>query len=176
MLAATAAPTGTMMPAVDVLVIGCGNSGRGDDGIGQEIAAAIAARQWPCVRTISVHQLLPELAELLTTATMVIFIDAAADLAPGEVRIRAVHPDPQSSPLNHAAEPGRLLALARTLFGSHPRAWEVTVGVADLRFGGSLSPQAQAAKTEALERIAAVVAAQQAEAANRGGGLTPAQS
>ena len=64
------------MPA-DALVIGYGNTLRGDDGIGPAVAEAVAALGLPGVRVIVAHQLTPELAADLADAQLVVFVDAA---------------------------------------------------------------------------------------------------
>ena len=136
-----------------VLVIGHGNTGRSDDGIGQEVAAAIGAWNLPAVRAIRVQQLLPELVEALAEAQEAIFVDADIGLAAGEVRVEDVVPLDRSSPFDHVIEPSGLLALVEALFGRHPAAWKVGIGVRDLSVGDSLSQIAQVAKAAAIERI-----------------------
>ena len=61
----------------DVLVIGYGNTLRGDDGIGPAVAGEIDRLAVPGVRVIVVHQLTPELAADLAACRRAVFIDAA---------------------------------------------------------------------------------------------------
>lgn len=64
------------------LIIGYGNPLRGDDGLGWHVAQRLAAVLPQHRARIEVcHQLTPELAEPISRADLVIFIDAE-DLAP----------------------------------------------------------------------------------------------
>ena len=97
------------------LVIGYGNSLRGDDGIGPGVAGALAKGD-PIDRAqvIVCHQLTPELAECIAAADLVVFIDAAVNIDPGTVAVREVlDASPPSSGLFHSATPAALLGLAR---------------------------------------------------------------
>jgi len=69
-----AMPAGAARPAGDLLV-GLGNSLRGDDGVGVHLAGW-AERRWPVLQVRSVQQLTPELCCELSLAQRVLFIDA----------------------------------------------------------------------------------------------------
>lgn len=58
-----------------VIVIGYGNTLRSDDGAGQKVAEILASWHLPQVRSISVHQLTPELAAPIAEAELAIFVD-----------------------------------------------------------------------------------------------------
>ena len=112
------------MPAM-VLVIGYGNTLRGDDGIGPAVAREIDRLALPDVRVIVAQQLTPELAADLADARRVVFVDAAITDTP--VRVAELAPDESDPPLTHAPHPGALLALARAIYGHSPEAWLMTV-------------------------------------------------
>ena len=60
------------------LIIGYGNPLRGDDGVGWEVASRLAATiPEEAAHIMTVHQLTPELAESVSEAELVIFIDAS---------------------------------------------------------------------------------------------------
>ncbi len=61
-----------------VLVIGYGNTLRGDDGVGQLVAVAVSKWQLPGVIALERHQLTAELAEPLSRAAIAIFVDSQA--------------------------------------------------------------------------------------------------
>src|SRR5262245_41264787 len=85
-----------------VLVIGYGNTLRGEDGIGPAVAEEVAARGLPGVRVIVAHQLTPELAADIADARLVVFVDAAVS---GE-RVKAVQLAAETSAvMTHAADP-----------------------------------------------------------------------
>jgi len=59
-----------------ILVIGYGNSLRSDDGAGCRVADIVASWDLPYVRSLTVHQLTPELAEPIAQSDLTIFVDA----------------------------------------------------------------------------------------------------
>ena len=69
------------------------------------------------------------------------------------MRVRPVEPAGLGTALGHTSNPCSLLALARAAFGSHPRAWLITVPATDLGVGEQLSPTAQAGLAAALRTI-----------------------
>ena len=136
----------------NLLVIGYGNELRCDDGVGPKVAAAVARMSLPGVQVIACHQLMPELAEPVSQARRVVFVDAAVD-EPKEVRFRPLGPAESSHLMAHAADPRTLLAMARDVYGHTPSAWWLTIPVEKLEFGEELSPLAQQGLEIALARI-----------------------
>ncbi len=140
-----------------ILVLGCGNELRGDDGLGPAIAEAIAALQLPHVECLAVHQLVPELAERLAAARLVVFVDARHGPAEEAVRVARIEPGEVAESLTHRADPRALLALAQAVYGRAPEAWLVAVVGQDFDFGEGLSLSALANVLVARDRIAAVI-------------------
>jgi hydrogenase maturation protease len=124
-----------------LLVIGYGNTLRRDDGVGPKVAEAVAVLALPGVRTLACPLLTPELAEPVSQARVVIFVDAAVD-GPRKVLKRPLAPAGSSQVMAHAASPATLLSLARDVFGHAPEAWLITVPVQDLGIGDEFSPLA----------------------------------
>jgi len=139
-------------PAVRLLVLGYGNTLRSDDGVGPKVAEAVAALGWPGVDTLVCPLLTPELADPISLANTVVFVDAAVD-APAEVQLRPLQPAASSQVMAHAADPRTLLALARDVFGRAPQAWWLTIPVANLELGEELSPRAAQGLTAAVHAI-----------------------
>lgn len=136
----------------DLLVIGYGNELRCDDGVGPKVAAALDELNLPGVHALVCHQLTPELAEPISAARAVVFVDAAVDDST-EVQLRKLEPV-EGAPLTaHASDPRSLLALGRQLFGRCPLAWWLTIPVEDLGFGERLSPLAQRGFATALAEL-----------------------
>jgi hydrogenase maturation protease len=121
----------------DLLIIGYGNPLRGDDGFGYRAAERIPG-------AVAVHQLTPELMDPIARAGRVLFLDAAADGVPGEIRRRELHPSPAGA-FTHHATPEALLAGALTLYGRAPCAEILTVCGADFSLSTDLSPAVEAA-------------------------------
>ena len=134
------------------LVIGYGNTLRGDDGVGPRVAEAVGKLNLPGVRTLICPLLTPELAEPISRAAKVIFVDAAVD-APKEVQWRKLEPNETSQLMAHAADPRTMLALARDVFGHVPEAWWLTIPAVDLGFSEEFSPEVQRGFAEAVEKI-----------------------
>lgn len=131
-----------------VLVIGYGNTLRGDDGIGPAVAADVAARGLPAVRVIVAHQLTPELAADLADCRLAVFVDATVGGEPVQaVRVAAAE---AGEVMSHAADPRALLALCTAAYGRCPEAWLVTAAGADFDFRDGLSPTGRESAREAL--------------------------
>lgn len=141
-----------MNDARPALVIGYGNTLRGDDAVGPRAADVVLGWGLPGVSARSVTQLTPELAEPLADARLAIFIDARIDA--GEVQVRPIEPTAGPSAIGHTGDPARLLALAKLAFGRSPPAWLVTVPATDFGLAEGLSPRAQRGLDAALARIA----------------------
>jgi hydrogenase maturation protease len=137
---------------------------RCDDGVGPKVAEAIDEKALPGVRVIACHQLMPELAEVVSKAQCVVFVDAALD-EPKEVRFRPLDPAESSQLMTHAADPRILLAMARDVYGCCPMAWWLTIPIEKLEFGEALSPLAQAGFRIALDKIQELARSQRCRAA-----------
>jgi hydrogenase maturation protease len=120
-----------------VLVIAWGNPLREDDGIAWHVLEGLRALRphpsLPAMRLRHAHQLAPEMAECVSRATGVVFVDARRDGTPGEVRCEEVRPAPGANPLAHSVTPQTLLLYAESLYGRAPQA--VVVSVTGERFG-----------------------------------------
>ncbi len=135
-----------------VLVLGYGNPIRGDDGIGQTVATEVENWNLPNVRSQSLHQLVPEVAETLSQVDVAIFVDASIT---GEtVELLAVEPL-EKTELNwgHHLNPQSLLTLAKNLYNKTPEAWLISVPGVDFELGENLSETAKQGVTIALEKI-----------------------
>jgi hydrogenase maturation protease len=140
-----------MMAAPHCLVIGYGNTLRRDDGVGVEVAQTIAALDLPGVQVITRQQLVPELAEPISKADAVIFVDA--DVAATHPELRPLEAASEGQTFAHAANPRSLLALSKEVFGGTPNAWSLAVPVEDLSFGFGLSPRSEKGLRAAVKRI-----------------------
>jgi hydrogenase maturation protease len=137
------------------LVIGYGNESRGDDGLGPAVARTIDAMNLPNVSVLIEHQLTPELAEPLSLAGRVLFIDANAASQLSPIAVRLLQPAGGPAALTHACSPGTLLALSQLLYGRSPPAWLVTIAGDRFDPGDSLSTRASERMIEATKWITA---------------------
>ena len=138
-----------------VLVIGWGNPLRGDDGVGWRAAELLSARlPGHDVEVRVSHQLMPEFAEDIGRSDFVVFIDAACDNSPGEVRLQTVEPDrAPSAAFSHQLSPPALLGMAEKLYGSLPEACFFSVGARSFEYGEVLSPEVESALPGLLEQV-----------------------
>ncbi len=125
-----------------MLLIGYGNPGRGDDGLGQALAARIEAACLPGVQVLADYQLTVDHAPPVAAADRVVFADALMKSdAPFE--FDPVTARDTGDLTSHSLRPGAVLSLAETLFGATPRAW--VLGITGTGFGEvkeGLSPDA----------------------------------
>lgn len=147
-----------MEPERQCLVIGYGNTLRRDDGVGVEVAQTIAAMKLHGVNVITHQQLVPELAAPISESRAVIFVDADPN-AKNEAALKPIEASSSVEIMAHAPNPGSLLALARELFGRHPRAWSLAVPAEDFGYGIGLSPRSQLAVRAAAKLIQELVTA-----------------
>ena len=141
-------------PPGRLLIIGYGNPLRGDDGIGWRISDQLARRAGDWTKVVAAHQLTPELAEPISEADLVIFIDACYDGQPGSWTCESIRPDSKSSDsFTHQATPAKLLSFTKTLFGPGPEALLISVTGGSFDCGDELSPSAAAAVSEIVTCI-----------------------
>jgi hydrogenase maturation protease len=143
------------------LVIGYGNTLRGDDAAGAAAAALLAPQADGCdVLTLQAPG--PELAETLTHYETIIFLDASAVAETVTVRDLS---GPAGLPGNnsHALNPGALVTMCRQLYETSPRqCWLVEIPASDFSLREGLSDGTAAAVREAartalsLSRICSV--------------------
>jgi hydrogenase maturation protease len=144
--------TESQPPPAGLLVIGYGNTLRSDDGVGPKVADAVAALALPGVCALNCPLLTPELADPVSQARVVVFVDAAVD-APREVQLRKLAPADTSQIMAHAASPATLLALARDVFGHAPEAWLLTIPAEHIGIGEKLSAFTRRGLETAVEEI-----------------------
>jgi hydrogenase maturation protease len=144
-----------------ILVIGYGNTLRGDDAVGQHVALAVSNWNVPGVTAMAVHQLTPELAEPLSTADLALFVDAKLAGERDLVEARTLAPSRTLGLTGHTIDPQALLSLASAVFGQHPAAWLVSVPAVDFSLREGLSATASRGAADALARVAALIAADQ---------------
>lgn len=109
-----------------MLVLGYGNPGRGDDGLGPRIAEEVEALGLSGVWADADYQLQIEDSVALSEADIAVFVDAARDGDDG-FRVCRLEPRPRTRFSSHMLDPEALLAITRQSFGSAPRAWLVAV-------------------------------------------------
>jgi hydrogenase maturation protease len=135
-----------------LLVIGYGNPGRRDDGLGPAFAARLEALRLPGVSVESDYQLAIEHAHLAAQHDIVVFADAAVDMD-REISfyLRPIEPSPGAGCSSHTVSPQAVLHLAAQCFGAHPAGWLLGIRPQDLEsFAEGLTPEAETHLSSAL--------------------------
>jgi hydrogenase maturation protease len=142
-----------------VLVVGYGNSLRSDDGVGWHAAGRLAADpRLAGARVLARHQLVPELAVDVATASLVVLVDAATGGDPGSILVRLVRPcRPAPGAFTHHLDPESLAGLAESLYGTAPQVVLVGVGPGSLAPGDHLSEVVAQVLPDLVEVVVAVV-------------------
>ncbi len=140
------------------LLIGYGNTLRGDDALGPLAIERLRALL-PEAEFVSCHQLGPELAGQMAVCDLAIFIDAASEGEPGTVQLERLLPSAGgAASLTHQVHPAALLELAQTLYGRAPHAMLVTgVGALFELQGGDHGSALSEAASRALDEICRLV-------------------
>jgi hydrogenase maturation protease len=137
-----------------LLVIGWGNPMRGDDGFGflaaERLQSLLPADE---AEVLALHQLTPELMETVAQAEAAIFIDVSESGEPGALTRTEVVASTNAEAFTHHATPGGLLAGARSLYGTAPRAELYSVRGESFDFGAPLSEAVRRALDEVVGRI-----------------------
>jgi hydrogenase maturation protease len=147
------------MKTITVLVIGYGNTLRGDDGVGYQVAETVAEWQFPQVRSIAVHQLLPELAADIAEVEIVVFVDAVVAIDPPtpEIAITPIFAGGDENFSTHIFTPQLLLGMTQKLYRATPVAYLLTIPAIDFTLGTTLSPLAIRGKNLALDYLKSAV-------------------
>ena len=132
-----------------VLVIGYGNTLRGDDAAGI-CAAELIAKRRPEIECVCMHQLMPELAEQIAVSDIVIFIDA--DVNASQPNVRLVVPGVEADQTRtHFISPESLLRLSQQLYQHMPlKAYVIGIPASQFEFSEELSESTKKAVEESV--------------------------
>jgi hydrogenase maturation protease len=131
-----------MSGSPSVLLIGYGNPGRLDDGLGPAVAEAAARWGIEGLTVDSDYQLAVEDALALSNAGVVIFADADVR-GPEPFHFTRIQPADEVSFTTHSIRPEALVGLARKLFGADTPAYVLGIrGYEFNEFGERLSRKA----------------------------------
>jgi hydrogenase maturation protease len=143
------------------LLLACGNPLRGDDGVGGRIAEALERDGGFSDLRIEVsHQFTPELAECVRDAELVVFVDASALIAAGQIKLEQMEVEGETArAFTHHLTPASLMALTQALYSVQPkRAYALSVGASNFELGQRLSATVEGTIPEVVERLRVVFA------------------
>ena len=127
------------------LIIGYGNPLRGDDRLGWQVATELTKCVDALISVVAVQQLTPELAEPVSDADLIIFIDACCDGEPGSWRCESIRQGSDTSLADaHCFTPASLLGYASAIFNANPAALLISAAVGSFDYSEALSPSVAA--------------------------------
>jgi hydrogenase maturation protease len=140
-----------------ILVIGYGNTVRGDDSAGVR-AAELIAQHLSGIECITVHQLMPDQAEQIAECDVVFFLDAHSGIR--HLRKRLIEPGNRTGrPRTHFMSPDALVNLSRELYGRQPaKAYVIGIPAEKFEFSESLSKSAEIAVDECVQLVEKMIA------------------
>jgi hydrogenase maturation protease len=125
-----------------ILVLGYGNPGRQDDGLGPAAAGAISRIGWPNITTVDDYQLNIEDALEIASHDLVWFVDAAKT-GQAPFSVQDVLPNPTTEFTSHLLRPAALLAMAQIYCNRAPPAFMLAIRGYAFEFVESLTPGGQ---------------------------------
>jgi len=138
------------------LVLGCGNTLRGDDGVALHVVDYLRkALSDPSIEFLFQRQWTPELVEPISQSELVVFVDAALGTMPGSIECRQLQASLSKSPAyTHLTSVESLLVAADELYGRHPEhAYLMTITGGSFEFEEVLSDPVRRAIPRAAEQI-----------------------
>lgn len=136
-----------------ILLIGYGNPGRMDDGLGPALADTVEQLAIPGLTVDADYQLNVEDAAAAAEHEAVIFADASVN-GREPFFFKRLQPGDTISFSSHSVEPEAVLAMARTMFGSKVRGYALGIrGYEFNEFGEFLSGPALKNLAETVERL-----------------------
>jgi hydrogenase maturation protease len=147
-----------------ILVLGYGNPGRQDDGLGPAAAAAMDELGWPNLTAFDNYQLNIEDALEVAAHDVVWFIDASKT-APSPYEVHDVVPALTIDFTSHLVRPETVLAIARQCYGRAARAYLLAIRGYDFAFVEELTGMATENLRAATSMLSARIRAQQGRAA-----------
>jgi len=135
----------------EALLVGIGNSGRSDDGLGWAFLDRIQQETVFGGRVEYRYQLQVEDAALISDVEQVVFIDSYRGDLPNGFQLTRCEPLQAFAFTTHVLSPGAVLSLCRDLYGKSPRTDTLMIqGTSwDLRIG--MSPEAERHLENALQ-------------------------
>jgi hydrogenase maturation protease len=149
-------PAGRAKTAPAILVLGVGNPGRTDDGLGIQAVERLAALSLPGVTCDADYQLNVEDALSCARHDIVVFVDAARDLRVPFVWT-SLKPKASLPAMTHALGPEAVLALCEALYGKRPKAHLLGIRGHRWGIGEGLSSPAEKDLREAVRSLGGFV-------------------
>jgi len=138
----------------NTLLVGIGNSGRSDDGLGWAFTDAIEQNGQFKGDIIQRYQLQVEDAELISNYGKVIFVDACQNSLPEGFELKPCYPSKDFSFTTHELAPETVLYLCEDLYQKMPDAYLLLIEGKDWGLKIGMSAEAEMYLEKALENFA----------------------
>jgi hydrogenase maturation protease len=109
------------------LIIGIGNSGRQDDGLGWAFLDAIESLLLENIDLEYRYQLQVEDAELIARYNSILFVDADMVQHPNGFNFEKLYPKDVNSYTSHELNPETVLHLAKTIYNVNPECYMLSI-------------------------------------------------
>lgn len=126
-----------------LLLLGIGNSGRGDDGLGWKFVEIVEQLEFPLVNCEYRYQLQVEDASLVADYDMVIFVDASLAPLLNGFSMECCRAAQNYTFSTHAQCPEAILYLASNLYNKYPKAYTLAIMGIEWELKVGLSSQAE---------------------------------
>jgi hydrogenase maturation protease len=141
-----------------VLILGYGNPGRQDDGLGPAIAEAVEEWALPNVTADAAYQLNIEDATSLAEHDVVVFVDASVD-APEPYSLKRIEAAAEVTFTSHSVSPESVLALCEDHFNATPETYVLAVRGYAFELEEGLTPRACENMASALTCVQSLIRA-----------------
>ena len=125
-----------------IFVLGYGNPGRQDDGLGPMAAETVGLLGLASVTVDAAYQLNIEDADAISGHDTVVFVDASVS-APEPFSFERLTPVDEITFTSHSVSPGSILKLCADHFGPAPEAYVMAIRGYSFEFEGGLTEAAQ---------------------------------
>jgi len=125
-----------------IFVLGYGNPGRQDDGLGPKAAGLIASLGLSFVTTDAAFQLNIEDAEAISGYDIAVFVDASIS-APEPFSFEPIRPADEVTFTSHSVSPGSIMKLCADHFGPAPEAWVMAIRGYSFEFNEGITEAAE---------------------------------
>jgi len=132
-----------------IALLGYGNPGRQDDGLGPAVAEAIGRLGWPGVTVDADYQLNIEDATVLAEHDVVLFADASIE-GPEPYALHRITAAAEIAFTSHSVSPESIVAICEDHFGAPPEAWVLGIRGYGFEFEEGLTAKARANLDDAV--------------------------
>lgn len=126
-----------------MLVVGIGNSSRGDDGLGWRFVEDVSKKSLPGCDTEYRYQLQIEDSIFIKEYDLIVFVDASHECIPHGFSFTRCLPENSFNFSTHRIDPSSILWLCKELYGNAPEAYVLAIEGKRWGLGDGLGKEAE---------------------------------